>query len=951
MSKISQIISHLGETGQFSLKFGQCQAEQMQKRSVQILETFLDIQPEIRRTFEMDVTEHIQIKYHQENLYEHSICAGIFGGCYASVFYKMIQKLSSCLTNEEFVELCTETCVLHDIGKPFSRVTLSGTNTKHIYNGHAQLGSHLINMCRSQSKFKVAIEWAINHHMCYCTHCHIHDFSLSHHCYESMMMDISSDPEIALVSFSLLSVISFADMFSRINVNFDYDVQRTHQYSLELFAKLQEISTLAKIKAKNAPKLILHMIGLSGSGKSYTSKNLYDTFSDRYDIIIVEAENNKNTQEQEQIVANLNDALTRPIVSKQQIIIIDTCQTLFPKIWKGTVTSLSEEALVEYENSVRIGYYTIPVNMFGITHQREKSKTIELSKLPITAHGSFWSILISETETTNTINNQLMLSYATGSISLLSEMIIKNYGKNNAKINPNISQYMLHDLLNSFSESNKHLKHLKTCEEICTEFTKFLCSVDGGCSRNFIEPFVIFRIEQQTDLYKIVTFAYRDGFQQFNMKTRDYRGEGVLFDCTTERFSMFRPALPVFPEMTNVVSDHRVIPYIVDNFSKLFPSSSPNHSIANAIEQKKISRIVVTPKYDGSLFNLTYIENENPVYQSIKNIITNTTLPPNSYYVTKTGVFIIGSKGTCFAKDPVNSRIHRSILGSYTSIEEFLQKMENFVDRFDTKNNIITLHFEAIDIIPTEELTVYYGYSASILFGITCYNNSTNEKKFMLPSVDTSNIINDKIRITTMVHCDNFSGVIELFNNSYAELLKGDDNIEPEGFVIHIFDEINNVWFPIKYKYDLYYIAHKPNSAKNQEIAKKIVEDPQYSTVIKRYLKFREKPAMGTLLNQCDYVNKVKNFVMPIFSTLTEQNGKIPTKGEWVKYVKSNTYQIEQLQSIINSCAQSVAQHYPEYVEKVSAKAFSLFMCLYMHMVKTPIVQTDVDKEINMIFD
>ncbi len=507
---------------------------------------------------------------------------------------------------------------------------------------------------------------------------------------------------------------------------------------------------------------------------------------------------------------------------------------------------------------------------------------------------------------------------------------------------------MLHDLLNSFSQSNKNLA---TCEEICTEFTKFMCSVAGGCSKDHIEPFVLFRIEYQTELYKILTFTYRDGFQQFNMMTRDYRGEGIVFDCTSNQFYMFRPALPVFPEMTNVVSDRGVVPYIANHFDKLFPPSSQNHSIVNTVEQKKISKIVVTPKYDGSLFNLTYIGNENPMYRVVSDIITNTIVPLNSYYVTENGIFIIGSKGTCFAKDPVNTRIHTSILGSYATIDDFLQKMKIIIDRFDQKNNIITLHFEAIDVTPTEELTVYYGYSATILFGITYYNNSMNQKKFMLPQFDTNILSNTKNRVTTMVHCGDFSDVIDLFKNSYTELLKGDDNIEPEGFVVHIFDEPNNLWFPIKYKYELYYIAHKPTTARNQEIAKKILEDPQYTAVIKRFLKFREKPALSTLLNQCDYTNKVKKLVMALFTSLSVQCGKVPTKGEWAKCVKTNATLMVQLQSIIDSCAQSVALEYPEYVEKVSGRAFNLVMNLYIYMIKSPIVESEIDNQINELFD
>ena len=266
---------------------------------------------------------------------------------------------------------------------------------------------------------------------------------------------------------------------------------------------------------------------------------------------------------------------------------------------------------------------------------------------------------------------------------------------------------------------------------------------------------------------------------------------------------------------------------------------------------------------------------------------------------------------------------------------------------------------------PTEELTVYYGYSAVPLFGITCYNIFTNEKKYVLPTFVSA--IDSTIRLASMIPCKSFSEVIEMFSNSYKELLQGNEQVEPEGFVVHIFDDANRRWFPIKYKFDLYYVAHKPNSVKNQPLAKKMVEEPQFASVIKRFMKFREKPTMATLLNQCNYTIQISQPAFSAFSALSAQIGKVPSKAEWVKYFKETPSRIVPFQQTLNLTAQFVSSYYPGYVEKVSEYAFSLLMTLYVHFVKThcsnpdnsdknyqdlsnPLVQTDIDIAINKIF-
>ena len=103
-------------------------------------------------------------------------------------------------------------------------------------------------------------------------------------------------------------------------------------------------------------------------------------------------------------------------------------------------------------------------------------------------------------------------------------------------------------------------------------------------------------------------------------------------------------------------------------------------------------------------------------------------------------------------------------------------------------NTITTLFFEAIDNTPTDELTVWYGYSSYPLFGIIIYDTITETKTFKLPSIEHD----ETILVAPQKSFNSFIELVNDKNKCYDALLTGNLSIEPEGYVVHIFDDIIN---------------------------------------------------------------------------------------------------------------------------------------------------------------
>jgi hypothetical protein len=554
-----------------------------------------------------------------------------------------------------------------------------------------------------------------------------------------------------------------------------------------------------------------------------------------------------------------------------QVIIIDSVQPLYSLAWNSTISSLSEEARLNYSNSIKIGAYLFPVKQLGFN---VLSKIDEFMYLPND------DIRYPDVNLELAQYSGLNIDIGTGLINNIPN-IIDRYLKN--VIIPQLNQqFSMIELIN----------------------------MHGNIS-NVIDLFPKGLIERNTefndDNILIEVIKYKDGMQIFNGPSRDYRGEVLLLDKNNNKWHLLRGSLPVFPDYCTIEKDPGVFPYIYDILDICMPNRK---NWFQYIKPCNTAKYYLTYKHDGSLFNLTFIPNTSKVYNlliqyNILDKLKNNLIIKNEY-----GILFFGSKGRLSAanSNPVRTRITNSIIGSYGSIENFEYQIIQYLINHELIDEQITLHFEAIDEIPTSELTVYYGKAFCPFLGYTIFSDLN--KQFYLPDMDEY-----ALPVNTPIYkFNNWNDILEFSKNNYDKLLKGDLDIEPEGYVIHIIDEINNKWFPVKLKYEFYYIAHKPNSKKNQIAAKNISENDEYSILRNRLSKFRDKPS----IESCIYTPLLNwyNNTFPI------SNDLYIDKRTWAIYWSSKKKELEESSNIIYS-------HIKDYYPAVNIKLFDILMRLF----------------------
>jgi hypothetical protein len=913
---------------------------------------------QIKRTFYNECNNHFCTRYHNEGLDVHLIAVSIICKNYAPIFYdKYIDNLKDIISQENFTKLCYYTGLFHDIGKPLAKIN----GKKHpIYTGHAQIGTFILDNILNNFNFKEELLWAINHHMCSCTH--LNDISLTNKVtFPIITSDLVGNN---ILSYILLSILTLGDQLGRIDLNYNYDTEYAFNYSCELFESLlnHDISKnlekiLNNIKLNSNDKTFIIMYGQSCSGKSYFAKLLKDKLKN-LDVIICERDNALYEAYKNNINNNIDNLEYKDIydavyekdkklvqlewckylddafntnLNKKQIIIIDSCQPLFPSAWQNTINSLSEEAKSIYINAIKIGFYTVPRHMITDLDDTYKQKTDVLKYLPIEDNNGYWPNISSETGKIS-VNN---LTYATGSFNQLIKFIETINIDNNINLTDN-KQFLLDKLLNDLIVEYPTYNY----EQIINLFIAKACDTEYNINENS-NGYMLYKIEQETDKNKLIVFSYVDGLQKFNDITRDYRGEGLIYNIDDHKFYIVRPSLPVFPEMTNITKDHKAIPYLLNDeiWSTVVDKNSPYFNLINTHKPKKFTELYMVPKYDGSLFNLTFIHNTNKLYNNILDIINNSIKMPKdckSYYIVNDGIFIFGSKGTVFSKYLVNTRIHNAILGSYESIEIFLNLAQQSIYKYIDINNITTLHFEAIDKIPTSELTVVYDKAWCPFFGMTFYNNETNKKQFKLFDKDNIDLtcLGNIIKIDTSIDINNqWLSVKNIFNDSYEKLLNGSLEEEPEGYVISIFD--GELWYPIKYKHKIYYVAHKPESKHNMEMAKEITSNSKYALLKNRLAKFREKPSIEEILLEIDFTNKFKLIIENAYI-----NNDLSSKKNWAIYWKINnttdTLKLN-LNELLIFTYESLSVHYQSYIEKLKMPLDKLVFRVVMQLYDVPI--------------
>lgn len=868
------------------------------------LDMFLQQYPQLKTIFDVDVSTFKKTQYHNENLYDHLCACGALAGQAAQILYDRCDIIRTVYTLDEYVHDSQMTGLFHDIGKPLARIDYK----KHsVYTGHAQLGARIV----EEIGFSEEQVWAIDHHMCYCMHRHLDNNFCEHHSSKSLMLDV---PQNHVRAFALLASLAFADLFARDDKTFDFDFEKTIQYSINMITNLTKMHTERLFTGNQ--KYFLHMCGVSGSGKSHFANLLLNAYHHDYDIHIVSRDNamldtfREITETDPALVdyktayaaiADHKDIVQKKWVdmldfyftqhsTKRQIVIIDTVQFLYKQSWENTIYALSEEAREEYSNSFKCAFLSIPYKYFNKEYYMKMD-----SSLPLNMTGN-WPRCSNETEY---VGNEF--SYITGSYGQLCQFF-SNVLNKPLKIDTNIIQKSLDVLLNELHVSGDGFK--TTCDKFI-EMNNYKFMTYKAERHNEKE------IQDKESV--LIVFSYTDGMQQYNAKTRDYRGEGIIFVKSLQKFFTVRPGLPVFAEMATAHKDLNFLPYIVDDFAKIFDE---NHSIfqyQQYIKKKSVSKYILTPKFDGSLFNLTFINCSHVLFPYISNLVKIGKI--DTVRFTPEGLFMIGSKGTCCCNNPVRQRILNSIAGSYPNIDEFFEQALNVIcEKMTSNSQIITIHFEAIDKNPTPELTVLYESNKSVFLGLTLFDSNTSEKSFHLPS-DCLPFIDS----SPTFMCDTFDEVQAKYNE-YYEMLFDEKNVffaEPEGWVLHIIGDDNKI-HSIKYKFDLYYVAHKPTSIRNKAKAQEIISSDKYKFFKARCLKFAEKKTFKMFAESINFVKKLEQLIVKV---IADKNFTEYTKRNLVFFCNDNK---DVFMNLFAELAPYNSEMYREWT-KVNSLLFAIF--------------------------
>lgn len=881
----------------------------------------------------------VKTKFHNESLLEHLLaCAD---NCV------LLSKLFG--VNFQLAYWCG---FLHDIGKPFAMKNYERkgrTDKKQFFIGHAQLGSYLINrlifpenLGLSASQFQ-SLLFVVDNHMCCLSHSSKNNekdlkflgAKLGTHLFKLGLPNGSqSEREEAIrLSFLLftcdeLSRISETEIDQKSLIETNFEMMNYFLKNL-VIENSERISPILNIKKIDNDKIIILPLGISETGKSTFSKKIKETFSDKYEVAIVERddcyyevyENNINKfnntdhkfdgikdstkspcdlersnvkyQMVYQILKNDNlsdkvqelwiNKLNNALDSSAQIIIIDTVQTLYEKAWSESVKALSEDARESYYNSLKVAMYLFPQKQLGVDFYH---KCVDYQTETNKYHYPLSSFTFPDINLERGGSDNDIIDIGTGVESQVIN-IINNYMTKMEL--PKIEQVGMLDLIKKYGGLKEALK-------------------------TFPKGLIFTTREFENKNIELTTITYEDGMQNFKLETRDYRGETILYDKNTKEYFLARGSLPIFPDYNSIEKDVLTFPYIKGH-EHLFNNEKLSRKIRNSnievIPDGKYE-LVLTPKYDGSLMNITFINKTSKIFNLLNDNLPSGDIEKTKIIRTKDGLFIIGSKNRFIALPPVDITFLRCMNGVIGCMSNLIYNltMRYIINPKETEN--ITFHFEAIGDNLNNFLTVYYDDFRPKLLGYTIFNEGGN-KNFKLPNPKYIELmINVNIK-----SFDDFEQLFEYINKKEHELLEGSSEVEPEGYVIHIFDHNNAVWLPIKYKHDFYYMAHKPYSKRYVSKIDEFRSDKKYELLRQRLLKFRNKKPLKDfveeIIDNFDIINKINSLI---------EGKEFPTKKDWVLFWQSKKNELDDISKIFIT---STKEFYPDFKIKILNIIYTLF--------------------------
>lgn len=783
--------------------------------------------PEMASLLQHDHEHHVATSWHCERLVVHLLATGMNA-------YLLARRQEQ---SELICRVCFYAGFFHDIGKPLARV---GRGKACFYTGHAQLGTQLLTTLLPEIDLSIGravwhdMAWVCNHHMCCYSQQRMHCQGNYGHG-DSDTTSLTS----ALVRLTcptdhqlyLLSVVSEADQASRISDRVE---------PLRSLGPLPErgedaIQVLCTARRITNQDVIVVMLGPSGSGKSTTAAHLKMLCQDHaWSYLHVERDMSLRTVYQTLMghdsdvpyltmyqavsdyvspsgeagralvqkhwITELSDALE----SKATVTIIDTVQTLYTP-WQQTLSALSEEAQYRWHQTLKVAYYGLPLHWQGITYT---PKTGSYATYPLTSPSASFPLLTMEKNE----HDPTHLDYGSGSLAMVTRVMT-------TWLTGNGSGRTFIPICEQQRSALACVRALAVHEDpvvaLCQQFPKGIVYTQTEMS--------VPDTTTSDTRYNVRKLLYLDGQQIFTGPTRDYRGEMLL---ETRRpgepptYDYLRPSMPIFPDWVTIDRD-----------------TETQHRLTSPAPSQGY---VACPKYDGSMFNLLVV----PKSHSLSHVITclSQQAPQGSYYDRPDAHYVLGSKATCFCKDPVLKRIHKAIPGSYASIEVFLDHVRRFLDQNGFDRFLVTLHFEAIDQTPTPELTVQYTSNQCVFLGLT-YVDMEDTKYFRVPS----QLMIESLVTVSCTRLDTWDEVETYMEDQYQELLQGSMHVEPEGYVVHVL--VDGQWITaVKYKYRLYYAAHKPESRLQREYAEKLQLDSTFALVRERLVRFRTVTPLAELL-------------------------------------------------------------------------------------------------------
>ena len=846
------------------------------------------LKPKLFEQFKKESENNVETKYHKENLITHLYCVGWICTLFSDKFN----------LNPQY---SFELGFFHDIGKPWAKKYIQ-TKKKIISTskGHAQIGENICNELGLDSK----ICWCVSNHMCSCCH---ENNSNTHWEYIGSLQCISLNSKLfnqeILLYASSLACLMIGDDLGRLgeekkNIpNIILHSDTWLKWFKEMIDKFNPIKQSVKFLGTLHPdnSIIIQMYGHSGFGKSTTAnkiisflkdngisweyaerdKSYYSVYSNEIGSSIDEVYQQVNYKTvynyidsndlKYKVQANWIEQLNSILDSDSKVKIIDTVQLLYPKSWELTLESLCPDAYSVWASSIKLGYYGFPQSLYCREFEPKTGK-YELIPRDV-SDGLTWPNINSELDRGQKFSPNL-IDIAYGSVEFLLNSIQNYYIW--SKLYAPEKQVHLSQMLKQIEKSKLTSKYIQ--EYIQKQF-----------------PPGIVTVNEELNYYSthLIRFGYKDGMQIFHGPSRDYRGETLLFDSSTLNYYIGRISLPVFPDYSDLRKD---------------PAAQELIKTCNTFH--------IVPKFDGSMFVLSLIKINTSEYLLIKKLLPQVN--KQSWYENKLGIWCFGSKGCMFAKNQyddrgVLSRIINSICASYQSVDNFINKitmeleLNLFVDIYES----MSLVFEAIDKIPTNELTVDYGRAFCPFLCWIVWDGY--KKNVILPN----NIIHLN-PIAQIITVDSWDKVIQYKEQAHLRLLEGSEIDEPEGYVVWLSD--TNIG--VKLKHVEYYVAHKPYSKKNIQMAKHIEFSDEYSKLRPRLIKFKPKPSLTIL------IGKNLDYILDLF---LDNYKYLNSKKNWAIFWK-NDINIRQINEILEIIESDITIYYPQFKNSLKDRGFSLAM-------------------------